>query len=605
MKNTMRVADYIFKRLEELTESRHCYLLSGGGAMHLVDALGKSKIKPVPMHHEQAAVIAADASGRVNNTLGLALVTTGPGGTNAVTPVTGSWMDSTPLLVISGQVSRANWKWDSQVRQMGIQEADIVPIVKSVTKYAEMVMAPEDIRYHLEKAVHLATTGRPGPVWLDIPLDVQAAKIDAGTLRAYNPSEKRIEADTDLELESKIEKLIDLIGKSKRPLLVGGHGVKLSGAEEEFRKLAEKMNIPVQNTWNAIDLIEESHPLYFGRANVFGPRYANFIIQNCDLLISIGARLGIQHIGYNHKAFAREAVKVMVDADQGEIFKHTLKIDLPVVSDAKRFIRKFSEKLTSSGENTERLEWTEWCAERKKRYPVITDAHLKDDFVDPYVFCDRLSDHCDEKMMIVPGSSGTGFTAVHQTFRMKKGQKFISSKGLSSMGYGLPSSIGGCFASGKRKTVTIIGDGGLQLNIQELATISHNRLPIKIFIFNNSGYLSIRMTQKTFFGGHFVGSDPSSGVWFPSLEKLAAAYEMRYEKIRNHAELDENIKTVMDGDDPVLCEVMMDAEKAPLPKLGSRQKADGTMESNPLEDLVPLLPRDEFSGNMIIKQWEG
>lgn len=602
----MRLADYVYKRLEEMTKSRHCFLLSGGGAMHLVDALGKSAITPVPMHHEQAAVIAADAYGRMNNTLGLALVTTGPGGTNAVTPITGSWLDSSPLLVISGQVSRANWKWDAQVRQLGIQEADIVPIVKSVTKYAAMVLDPQDIRYHLEKAVYLANEGRPGPVLLDIPLDIQAAQIDPDTLKGFDPSEIKSMQDTDLELEAKIEKILDLLKKSKRPLVVCGHGVWLSGAKDQFLDLVRKMKIPVQNTWNSIDIIEDSDPLYFGRANVFGPRFANFVIQNCDLLISIGAKLGIQHVGYNHKAFARGAVKVMVDIDPGEINKHTLSIDLPVTSDAKRFIDRFSKMYAESGISAERPEWTKWCSERKRRYPVVGKEYYEDDgFVDPYAFCDKLSDVLDNNTMMVPGSSGTGFTAVHQVFRVKKGQRFLSSKGLSSMGYGLPSSVGGCFASGKKKTVTVVGDGGLQLNIQELATISHNKLPIKIFVFNNCGYLSIRMTQKNFFSCHYVGSDSTCGVWFPDLNKIAAAYEMRYEKIEKLDGLKESIEKVINGDDPVLCEVMMNPEKPPLPKLGSRQKSDGTMESNPIEDLIPLLPRDEFKENMIIPIWEG
>lgn len=599
----IRLADYVFKRIPELTGSRHCFLLSGGGAMHLVDALGRSKVQPVPVHHEQAAAIAADAYGRVKNTVGVALVTTGPGGTNAVTGVAGAWMESTPLLMISGQVSRKNLIAGDNVRQIGFQEADVISIVKSITKYAELITNPSDIRYHLERAVFIARQGRPGPVWLDIPIDVQAAIIEEDELRGFNSGEVRDDSDTEAEIDAKVELLLEWIQHSKRPLLLGGHGVWLSGGCKDFDSLVSALGVPVQTSWNGMDLIEELHPLFFGRANSYGPRYPNFIIQNCDLLIVIGARLGIQHIGYNYEAFARGAKKVMVDADRNEIHKRTLNIDLPFHCDAKRFMEKLLQAL-SAAENVPRNEWIEWCQRIKGKYPVCGAEYYCDDgFVDAYAFFDQLSDAVPADALLIPGSSGTGFSTAHQVFRIKKGQRFFTSKGLAAMGYGLPSAVGGCFASGQKETITVIGDGGFQLNIQELATISGNRLPIKIFVFNNSGYLSIRATQKSYFNGHYVGSNTESGVWMPPLNKIAEAYGLSYRKIENMKHLRRDMSEVLNVSGPVLCEVMMSPDKVPLPKLGSRKRHDGSMESNPLEELVPPLSRKELEESMLIPIW--
>jgi acetolactate synthase-1/2/3 large subunit len=599
----IRLADYIFKRIPELTGSHHCFLLAGGGAMHLVDALGRSKVTPIPVHHEQAAAIAADAYGRVRNTIGVALVTTGPGGTNAVTGVAGAWMESTPLLMLSGQVSRKNLIAGDHVRQIGFQEADVISIVKSITKYAELVLNPLDIRFHLEKAVFLAKQGRPGPVWLDIPLDIQAAMIEEDGLRGFNPDENRIDVDAEAEIEAKVKLLVEWIQQSKRPLLLGGHGVWLSGGVKEFSALVSSLGMPVQTTWNGMDLIEDAHPLFFGRANSYGPRYPNFVIQNCDLLITIGARLGIQHIGYNFEAFARHAKKIMVDVDRNEIHKRTLKIDLPFHCDAKRFMNKLLQILGASPPNPCR-EWIEWCSRIKAKYPICGPEYYCDDgFVDAYAFFDQLSDVVPAETLMIPGSSGTGFSTSHQVFRVKKGQRFFTSKGMAAMGYGLPSAIGGCFAAGCNETVTIIGDGGFQLNIQELATIRRHRLPIKIFVFNNAGYLSIRATQKSYFNGLYIGSDAESGVWMPPLEQISRAYELTYRKIANMQQLREELVEVLNTPGPVLCEVMMNPDKVPLPKLGSRKREDGSMESNPLEELVPPLSRRDLAESMLVPIW--
>lgn len=602
----MRVADYLVGKLPELTGSKHCFLLSGGGMLHLLDAIGRNcHIEPIPMHHEQAAAIAADAYGRVNNTVGIVFVTSGPGSTNAITGVAGAWIESTPLLVISGQVSRATWKWDLKVRQMGFQEIDIIPIVKSITKYATMILEPTEIRYHLEKAIYLAKSGRPGPVWLDIPLDVQAAEIDDSNLKSFDPSEIGPLIEPNSETDTKIQTTLRWLRESKRPLLLGGHGVWLSDAKEIFKQLVDTLQIPVQTSWNGIDLIEDDHLLFFGRHNSYGPRYPNFIVQNCDLLISIGSRLGLQQIGFSHKSFAREARKIIVDIDHAELHKPTIKADLAIQTDAKYFIEQLLKNIKKTSFETPNITpWIEWCKERKAKYPICSKEYYKEDgYVDPYVFVDSLSDVLPPGSLIIPGSSGTGFTVSNQVFKIKHGQRFFTSKGLAAMGYGLPSSIGGCFAAGKKETVTIIGDGGFQLNIQELQTIVHHQLPIKIFIFNNQSYLSIRATQLNYCQGRFVGSHPGSGVSTPNLQKIARAYGISYAKIANTEKLREQINQILKIKGPVLCEVMLNPDKFPLPKLASYRKADGSMESRPLEDLFPLLSREEFRSNMIISDW--
>jgi acetolactate synthase-1/2/3 large subunit len=586
----IKVSDYIVQRLPLLTGSRHCFYLSGGGIMHLCESLGRStELSPIAMHHEQAAAIAADAYGRFGNTVGIVLTTTGPGATNALTGVSGAFLDSTPLLAISGQVSRATWKQADPVRQLGFQEIDIVSIVKSFTKYAVTLAEPMDVRYHLEKAVWAARTGRPGPVWLDIPLDVQAALVNADDLRPFIPTQdKETQVDPPLNDILIVSKLLK---ESRRPLLVVGHGVWLSGGKQGLRKLVDKLQIPVQTSWNGADLIPESHPLYFGRHNSYGPRYPNIIVQNCDLILSLGCRLGIQQIGYNWKQFAPMAKKIMVDIDPSEIAKRTLQIDLPIACDAHSFIKAMNQVEYTS---INRTAWIQWCSDVRSKYPYITKDYLMDKFVDPHVFIDTLSDLCPNHAVIVPGSSGTGFSVANKQFKIKEGQRFFSSKGHAAMGYGVPSSLGACIASGGRLTITIVGDGGLMLNVQELQTISHHKLPIIIFVFNNRGYFSIRMTQKAYFGGHYVGSDEASGVSIPKIADLAKAFSLSYEIVENHSELKRKLPMILLGKMPILVEIMLTPEKPLLPKLSSRRREDGTMESLPLDDMEPFLPKEEL-----------
>ena len=586
----VKVSDYIVDRLPELTGSRHCFFLSGGGIMHLCESLGQSQsFIPIPVHHEQAAAIAADAYGRFANTVGVVITTTGPGATNAITGVSGAYLDSTPLLVISGQVSRATWKANEPVRQLGFQEIDIVSIARSFTKYAVTILEPQEIRFHLEKAVWLARSGRPGPVWLDIPLDVQAAKIDPSHCRSFTPPDSL--ASEEISNIAAAKQLAQLLRDKRRPLLLGGHGIWLSDGKREFLQLVKKLGIPTQTSWNGADLIPDAHPLYFGRHNSYGPRYPNMIVQNCDLLISLGCRLGIQQTGFNWAQFAHGAKKVMVDIDEAELKKHTLAIDLPVLGDVKAFMRTL---LGMDITLPDLSPWLEWCRRVQQNYPLITKEYLEDEAVDPHVFVDELSQACPASAVIVPGSSGTGFTVANKQFRIKEGQRFFSSKGHAAMGYGLPSSLGACFASGGRLTITIVGDGGLMLNVQELQTIRHHGLPIKIFVFNNQGYFSIRTTQKTYFSGHYVGSDPGSGVSLPRLQDLAKAFCLPYEILRTHHSLKSRIDKILSTSGPTLIEVILTPDKPLYPKLSSRRKDDGTMESLPLDDMEPFLPRDEI-----------
>lgn len=585
----VKISDYIFQRLPELTGSRHCFFLSGGGIMHLCESLAQSDyISPVATHHEQAAAIAADAYGRFANTVGIVLTTTGPGATNAITGVSGAFLDSTPLLAISGQVSRATWKKNDPVRQLGFQEIDIVSMVRSITKYAVTIEEPLEVRYHLEKAIWLAKTGRPGPVWLDIPLDVQAAMVDPSRLRAFAPPPEDPREAPDKETLSRLARLLQ---ESERPLLLAGHGIWLSGGKEHLLRLVEKLGIPVQTSWNGADLLPNDHPLYFGRHNSYGPRYPNIIVQNCDLLLCIGCRLGIQQIGYNWRAFAPEAKKIMVDIDPAELNKRTLQIDLPIRMDATRFIRALNDFPCG---HLQKESWIEWCRQVRSRYPVITAENWQDDNIDPHIFVETLSDLCPATAVIVPGSSGTGFTVANKQFKIKKGQRFFSSKGHAAMGYGVPSSLGACLASGGLLTVTIVGDGGLMLNVQELQTISHHRLPIKIFVLNNQGYFSIRVTQKTYFEGHLVGSDAGSGVSLPRIKDLAFAFGLHYEAIYTHAELPQKLSAILASPGAYLVEVVLSPDKPLFPKLSSRRKADGSMESLPLDDMEPFLPRKDL-----------
>ncbi|MBI4404435.1 MAG: thiamine pyrophosphate-binding protein [Deltaproteobacteria bacterium] len=592
----MKLSDYVFKFISELGV-RHVFLLPGGGSMHLVDSLGKrSDLQPVCCLHEQAVSIAADAYSQYTNHIGVSLVTTGPGGTNAITGVAASWLDSIPQLVISGQVKRADSMVNKGVRQMGIQEVDILSIVKSITKYAVTIVDPMTIRFHLEKAVYLAQTGRKGPVWVDIPLDVQGSLIEEKSLQAFSPE---IASDERSIVRNQAAETIRLINESERPVILAGNGIRLSRATDEFLDLVERLAIPVLTTWKAIDLLPDSHDLFFGRPGTIGQRGANFVQQNADLIMTIGARLDLAQIGYNHDHFAPHATKVIVDIDAAEIKKMKTNITLAVACDAKIFINEVAKESVSLIQKN-RSAWLARCHDWKKKYPVVIPEYWNGEkYVNTYVLVDVLSELLTGGDVLVPGSSGGCSEITLQAFRVKNGQRILNSPGLGSMGFGLPASIGAAAASGKR-TITIIGDGGLQHNIQELETIARLNLPIKVFILNNNGYASIRNTQKNHFKGHYVCCDPESGLTFPDTSKIASAYGIPFVKIINHQVIRDQIKSVLESGQPVICEVMVDPFLATAPKLASEVRPDGSIVSKPLEDLWPFLEREEFYSNMIV-----
>jgi acetolactate synthase-1/2/3 large subunit len=598
----VKLSDYVVEFIADLGV-RHVFMLTGGGAMHLNDSVGSCKrIEYVCNLHEQAAAMAAETYGKVTGDVGVCLVTTGPGGTNAVTGVAGAWLDSTPTLFISGQVKRADLKGHSGVRQMGVQEVDIVSIVTPITKYAVTIMNPEEIRFHLEKAVHLARHGRPGPVWLDIPLDVQGASIDPASLSGYDPvsasdSTQAISASDTLEIQ--VSRTILLLNQSERPVLYVGNGVRLAGAVQELHEAMSRLGIPVLSTWLAHDLVPEAHPLYVGRPGPVAPRGANFTLQNCDFLLAVGARLNLVVTGYAPDKYARAARKVMIDVDAAELQKLGGVIDLPIESDARAFLLE----LLRQADNIVRRDRSDWhrrCADWKRRYPVVLQQYreLKEQ-VSTYVLADILSEVTSADDTIVSGSSGAGIEIFLLAYRVQAGQRVIVTPALGAMGYGLPASIGACLGRGGKRTILVKGDGGLQLNIQELQTLRRLNLPIKLFVLNNSGYSSIRTSQERYFG-RLTGADASSGVTLPDLESIAHGYQLSFARIECQSDLAEQVRRVIATDGPIVCEVMTPADEPRAPSLSSMRKADGSMVSRPLEDLWPFLDRDEFAANMLI-----
>lgn len=590
----IKLSDFLMEFVSNLGVDT-VFLLPGGGCMHLVDSLGRNKkLNYVCFLHEQAAAIAADGYAQLRGDLGVALVTTGPGGTNAITGVAASWIDSTPVMVISGQVKRRDMLKGKGVRQMGVQEVDIVSIVKPITKYAVTVTEPESIRYHLEKAVYMAREGRPGPVWIDIPLDVQASIVDQSSLQGFEPENREGNYSAE-KLRNTVEDVINLLNHSERPVILAGRGIRFAKAEKDFLKLIEKLKIPVLLTWRVIDILPDEHELNFGRPGTIASRYANFILQKSDLLITIGARLDLVQIGYDYKGFAPEAKKVVVDIDEAEIRKIDTNIDIPIISDAGEFIREFLKKIDSV-KDLNRQKWINRCKHWKEKYPVITPDYLKNKgYVNTYAIIDALSELLTKDDLIVPGSSGSCSEITYQAFRVKSGQRVINSPGLGSMGFGLPQSIGVCLASKRKRTICIVGDGGLQHNIQELETLKRLNLPVKLFVLNNFGYASIRNTHRRFFEGRLVCCDPTSGLTLPDTLKVAKAYGLKAFRISSQKNLKNKIKEVLDTAGPIVCEVMIDPDLQTAPRLSSRVLEDGTIVSSSLEDLWPFLDREELS----------
>lgn len=579
------------------------FTVTGGGAMHLNDGLGhQDGLHCVYQHHEQACAIAGEAYARMHNKIGAVCVTTGPGGTNAITGVVGGWLDSIPMLVISGQV-----RYDTTarstglgIRAMGDQEFDICRAVECMTKYCEMVIEPNDIRYCLEKALYLAQTGRPGPCWLDIPLNVQGAYIETEKLRGFDPSECADEHPKTPSAEM-IRSILEKIKSAKRPVINAGNGIRISGGYEEFCRLVEKLNMPVVTGWNSIDLIADEHPLYVGRGGIMGDRAGNFAIQNSDLVLSLGSRLSIRQVGYNYKTWAREAYTIVVDVDSEELKKPTIHVDMPVCADVKDVMRLMNEELGESVLSADPF-WLEKCAHWKKTYPVVLPKHYEQKgAANVYAFIKEVSRVLPEGYVTVVGNGSACVVGSHG-YEIKKGQRFIINSAIASMGYDLPAAIGACVAEGGKEIVCLSGDGSIQMNIQELQTIRTNRLPIKIFVINNNGYHSIRQTQTNFFGEPYVGIGPQShDLEFPDMEKIAYAYGYPFFRCESNETLADTIAQVFQNEGAVICEVVVSTDQNFEPKSATRRLEDGTLVSPPLEDLAPFLDREIFLKEMIIE----
>ena len=600
----MKLSDWIFRYLADCGV-KHVFMLTGGGAMHLNDSLGQCRdIEYVCTLHEQAAAMAAESYAKVVGDIGVCLVTAGPGGTNALTGVAGAWLDSTPMLVLSGQAKRADLKADSGVRQMGVQEVDIVAMARPITKYAVTVMEPAEIRYHLEKAVHLARTGRPGPVWLDLPLDVQGATIDEQSLRGFDSGETTIEGlATSAEVEAAARTAIDLLTSAERPVVLIGNGVRLAGARAEMRTLIERLGVPVLTTWPAHDMVPDDHPLMVGRPGPMAPRGANFTLQNADYLLAIGARLDLVVTGYAPRHFARAAKKVMVDIDCAELRKLGDVIDVPVCADAKMFLDAMlreSDRIVACDRSAWKTCWQRW----QTAYPVVLPEYRNlAERVSTYVLGEAIAKASAPTDVIVSGSSGAGIEIFCLAMTLKEGQRLFLTTALGAMGNGLPGLVGACIANGRRRTIGVDGDGGLQLNIQELETARRLQLPIKLFVLNNDGYASIRTSQSRYFG-RLAGADATSGVTLPPLRAVVEAYGLPWQTIDTDRGLVERVKRVLDAPGPAIVEVMTPREEPRAPSLSSMRKPDGSMVSKPLEDLWPFLPRDEFLSNMLIPPLE-
>jgi acetolactate synthase-1/2/3 large subunit len=600
-----KLSDYVVRFIAD-QGVKHVFLVTGGGAMHLDESLGRcAEIEPIANSHEQASAICAEVYGKATNDLGVAMVTTGPGGTNAVTGVAGAWLDSTPCLFVSGQVKRPDRMFDAQgkplgMRQLGVQEIDIVSIVTPITKYAVTVLDPGSIRYHLEKAVHLAKTGRPGPVWIDIPLDVQAYPTDGATLEGFDPSELPPVAAAPA-LGRTIDEIIDALNASKRPLVFAGNGIRLARAEREFTDLVGLLKVPVVATWCAADLISSEDPLFVGRPGSVASRGANFALQNCDFLLAIGVRLDFAITGYAPQNLAREARKVMVDIDAAELRKLEPHIQMPVQSDARVFI---SEMLARRAriKAVERGEWSRRCADWKTRYPVVTDEHRDPRTqVSIYHLAEAIGAETTPDDVMISGSSGAGIEIFLLACPTRTGQRIFHTAGLGAMGYGIPSAIAACLARGRHRTVCVDGDGGFQFNIQELETVARLQLPIKFFVLNNDGYASIRASQTNYFGRANIGCDARTGLTVPDISKVAAAYGLRTAIIEDQSNLRHDVRAVLETPGPVVCDVRVIPDESRAPRLSSVQRADGSFVSKPLEDLWPFLDRAEFMANMIVR----
>jgi acetolactate synthase-1/2/3 large subunit len=597
----MQVADYISRCLTDFGV-RHVFMVTGGGAMFLNHAIGTNpQIETVFCHHEQACAMAAEGYTRIAGIPGVIIVTTGPGGINALNGVFGAWVDSIPMLIISGQVKRESYLryYDlPNLRQLGDQEADILSMVKGITKYAVTVFNPPDIRYHLEKAWHLAISGRPGPCWLDIPIDVQSSTIDPDSLTPFDPKEEQITYDADLP--GVCGNVLQRIINAKRPVIMAGKGIRLANALEEYEQFIRSFSIPIVPGWTSIDLIADNDPLFCGRPGDLGTRAGNFTVQNADVLLILGTRLGLRQVSYNWKSFAREAYKIQVDIDQAEFNKPTVKPDLAVHCDLKSFFIEINRQVAIKRPVPDsHKEWLSWCRQRVRRYPVVSPDHRKrkEKLINPYYFVEELTSNLRPDDVVICGN-GTANVVAFQASIIQKGQRFIANTGDASMGYDLPAAIGACFARGEGRVICLSGDGSLQLNIQELQTVFHHQLPVKLFVLDNQGYLSIRLSQQNMFG-QVIGEGPASGISFPDIIKVAQAYGLPAIRI-GYDELRQGIQQVLGTPGPIVCDVLLDPDQPFEPRIASRKQDDGKIVSSPLEDMFPFLSTEELKENLFI-----
>jgi len=602
----MRAADYVIRRLAD-EGIEQIFFLPGGGAMYLDDAMAcEKRIQPIVCHHEQACGIAAEASGRTHAAgFGVAVVTTGPGATNILTPVAGAWVESLPLLIVSGQVKRADALNGRPLRQSGVQEVDVVSMVKSITKYAATVGSAQDIRKCLEEALWLMKNGRPGPVWLDVPLDVQAAPVTPSSLEGFVPTPEQIKTQLAPAIGSEtLQQLANLLKDAKRPLILAGHGVRISGAAKVFQNLAEALGIPCVFTWNAADLLPWDHTLYVGRPGVVAARAPNFAIQNCDCLIAIGCRLDNVITAYNPKGLAREAKKVVVDIDAHEIAKHPFHVDLPIQANAIDFLKGMLDHiLKAKAANPEVSEaqhaWQNTCASWKQRYPALDNRSFESGgALSHFEFVDCLSKLVPENQLVITGSSGLAVEVFYTVFRNKTGQRMFLTSGLGSMGYGLPAAIGACLGANGQPTVCVESDGSLMLNLQELASLKALNLPITVVVMNNAGYASIRNTQKNYFSERYLGTGQNSGLLIPNLVAIAKAIGIDATSVDTLVQLEQAFKQASNG--PRLINVNLKSEEVLSPKVAVMPQKDGSMISMPLEDMSPLLSMETLQQEMLV-----
>ena len=593
----MRLSDYVIQYLEEYGVT-DIFTVCGGGSVFLNDALGQSKkIKYIACHHEQAASMAAEGYARIKNSLGVVMVTSGPGATNAITGTAGAWTDNIPHLTISGQVFLNQTVGNSGLRTLGIQEINIVDLVKPITKYAQMVKLPTDIKFHLETALYLANHGRPGPVWLDIPANIQNANIEPEELIGAKEHLREHMLPLNLDtLSSQVSNVVELLKTSKRPIFHIGQGIRFADAEEEFFNLTEDYNIPFLTARNANDMVDWNHKLYVGRPGTFAQRGANFAVQTSDLYIAIGTRLSLAQTGYNGKDYARNATKVMVDIDKSELNKDTVPIDIKINADAKDFLIELHKQMLKDI-SFQWLDWNIQCIAWKNKYPAVTDEHRNQDkWVNTYHFIDILSDLLEPNDVIVT-DMGFAFQCTHQAFRIKKGQRLITNGGLASMGWGLPAAVGAAIAS-KGRVICIAGDGGLQMTVQEMATVMHHQLPIKLFVFNNNGYTTLKQTYEHGFQGRLMGVNKESGISFPNFMDIASAYNFTWSNIVNHHHLKEQVKYILGLEGPILCELMVDPDQRQMPMAINRRNEDGSFNPTAIEDAWPFLDSEEVQTNL-------